>query len=84
LTGKDRTEFQAVVATVNFIIELVFRKASTQNSSSPDMTNLYRVIALDELKLLYGIPSLGHPLNSSIFRSEATSAFVDPLPLIGQ
>lgn len=48
--GKERTDFLAVVATMNFIAQHTIQQALQQGFSSPDITHLHRLIALDQLR----------------------------------
>jgi Heterokaryon incompatibility protein (HET) len=49
--GKEKTEFLAVVATVNFITQHTIQQALQQDFNSPDITRFHRVITLDQLRL---------------------------------
>jgi Heterokaryon incompatibility protein (HET) len=49
--GKEKTEFLAVVATVNFITQHTIQQALQQDFNSPDIIRFHRVITLDQLRL---------------------------------
>lgn len=49
--GKEKTEFLAVIATVNYITQHIIQQALQQDFNSPDITRFHRVLALDQLRL---------------------------------
>lgn len=72
--GEEKTNFLAVVATVNFIPQRTIQQALQQDFNSSDITRFHRVIALDQLRHTRSRPGPGSDFLSLLDNSRTCEA----------